>query len=202
VIDRDDARADRVLSGGRASGPTLDRVWARLDASLDAQDAAERARSKAGWRRPLAWLSGATAVVAAALAVVVVLPREAGVGDDGFSPRGTENAPRLVASCGAVDDPCTTGEEIAVSMVGVTHDVLVALTLEDARETRTILDGHIVQERAVSSSGRAALPIVIVADVDDAARGLTITGTHTIVDEAARAVPVSFDPLHLHVVSP
>lgn len=199
MIDRDDARADRVLSGGRASGPTLDRVWARLDASLDAQEASARAGSRAGWRRPLAWLSGAGALTAAALAVIVALPREGTHVDDGFAPRGDVSGLRLVASCGAVDDPCAVGEEIAVSIVGVTRDARLTLTLEDARETRTILDDHLVQQSVVSVTGRAALPIVIVADAGDVERGLTIAGTRTVGDETATT---PFAPLHLHVVSP
>jgi hypothetical protein len=195
VSERDDAKLDHLLAEGRASGPTLDRVWARLDMSLDAEARAGRVRVPF-WRRPFVAL-GASVGVALAAAVLVVVTKPLDDEQAAFAPRGASvasaHAPLLVASCGARDRACVVGEEIALSVADDARALTVEIALDDVDGERVL-----VPALAIAPGMNRVLPLVIVPDERDVERGLTIRW-QTIDDDGRTSPSSPNESIHLHV---
>ncbi len=185
----DDHRIDHLLAEGRAAGPTLDRVWSRLDASLDAADAKPRG-IRARWARWVAGL-GAAGVLATAAVLFVLDEPASQVRGDGA---GVAPALTLSASCGAVDTPCPVGRPVALRLRAGDTETLYAVRIQDASGTATLL-----HEGTVGGTGAPLpLPVVIEPEASDVDTGLTLTVFSRPRPDAAWPVePVH--TLHLHV---
>jgi hypothetical protein len=196
VSERDDAKLDRLLAEGRASGPTLDRVWARLDASLDAETHPVRAPLPF-WRRPFVALGASLSVAVTAVALVILI-RPADDARDPFSPRGVTAAhapaPLFVASCGAHDKPCVVDEEVAISLVDDAGRGTVEISLDDADGSRVLAPTF-----AITPGMARVLPLVIVPEARDVEHGLTIRWR--VTDDGLVPSALESGSIRLHVVT-
>lgn len=150
---------ERLLSGGKESGPRVDRLWARLDAQLDAQDAAARKpASKAWW-----WLLPVLVPAALVLMVWRVEPGST------VMERGTQEPtpPTLQSSCGTSQEPCLVGQPIYLRLMPHTGTGVVYVVLRG--ESTRLLAGPIESRAEV-----VPLPIKITPDETDVDHGLLV----------------------------
>lgn len=91
--------AEELLSQGAPGGPRLDRVWARVEAQLDQQDAQQRAEVR---RR--AWWYVLPLVFSTAAAMFLMVPSSTST----LTARGNSDVtpPQLLATCGTAAQPC------------------------------------------------------------------------------------------------
>ncbi len=158
--------AEDLLSQGAPSGPRLDRVWARVEASLDAQ---ARTQKTATWRRFL-WIT--LPVVFSTAAVFVVLdPSASGT----FTARGTPDVapPQLLATCGTAAQACQVDVPIFLKLAPHVGQgfIYVALLNSDGAQ---LLAGPLA-----SSTAASPVPVKLVPDTKDRGATLRVTAVWT-----------------------
>lgn len=180
---RSDVELDRMLAGGKLSGPEMDALWARIAPRVTTR--------KPLWKRALRSMWVWMPLAAAAVLLLVVGRR-----DDGFTERGGGGA-QLQATCGSPSSPCKAGDPVHLRFANLSAGVLyVAHVPADGKPV--LVAGPVTTE-----GGTLALPVKMVPDASDVENGITlawwVADRAIAVDEILRTAPQG--TLHITVVS-
>jgi hypothetical protein len=159
---RQDER-DRLLAGGRPSGPELDALWSKVSAALPAEKPSLAARL-------FRW-SAVLVPLAAATAAFIFMPGKTLPTQETFTARGTGETPtlpQLAPSCGSAATPCAVGKPVFLKVTDVPGAGMAYVALVADGKASWLVDGEPVNSVA------SALHVKVVPEPSDVAGGITL----------------------------